>query len=130
MMKRSIFTLILISLYVIVAVAQEGQVQKNDPVGKWIFQLPDAPEGYKSGTIDVGFTGEKYSASMFFTEREYKIPGEKVSFLQDSLLFVMYAEGQEITVSLKLTEPLKMEGKVVYSEGEIPLFLTKESKPD
>lgn len=129
-MKRAVFTIFLISLIVSVTNAQESQVQKNDPVGKWKFQLPDAPEGYKSGTIDVGFTGEKYSASMFFTERDYKIPGEKVSFLQDSLLFVMYAEGQEITVSLKLTEPLKMEGKVVYSEGVIPLFLTKENKAD
>ncbi len=129
-MKKSIITLILNLLFILTAFAQQGQVPKNDPIGRWKFELPDAPEGYKLGRIDVGFVEKKYSATMIFTDNGYIIPGEKVSFLNDSLLFLMYADGQEVNVFLKQTEPLKMEGKVTYNEGEFPLLLIKDITPE
>ena len=85
-------------------------------------------KGYKSGILNVGFTDKKYSASMLFTEYNLKINGEKVSFARDSLLFTMYAEGDEVTILLKMTDHLKMEGKALYSEGELQLSMTKEKK--
>ena len=129
-MKRNIVTLILISLFFIAASAQKVSVQKKDPVGKWKFELLNGPEGYTSGIMNVGFAENKYSATMIFSNGDYQVPGEKVSFVKDSLNFLMYAEGEEITVLLKQTEPLKMEGKILYSEGELILLLTKEKKTE
>lgn len=129
-MKRNIVTLILISLFVVAASAQKVSVQKKDPVGKWKFELLNGPEGYTSGIMNVGFAEKKYSATMIFTNGDYQVPGEKVSFVNDSLNFLMYAEGEEITVLLKQTEPFKMEGKILYSEGELILLLTKEKKTE
>lgn len=127
-MKKMIMAFTTVLLFPVMIFAQ--QVQKKDPVGVWKFDLPSAPEGYKSGTLNVGFADKKYSANMFFPEYSLKIPGEKVSFVKDSLLFTMYAEGQPVTILLKMTEPLKMQGKALYSEGEIPLSMIKEKKPE
>lgn len=129
-MKRNIVTLILIPLFFIAVSAQKVGIPKKDPVGKWKFELINGPEGYSSGIMNVGFAEKKYSATMIFTNGDYQVPGEKVSFVNDSLNFLMYAEGEEITVLLKLTNPQKMEGKIIYSEGELLLILTKEIKAE
>ena len=104
--------------------AQNNQV-KNNPVGTWKFAAPYAPEGYTSGTIIVGFAEEKHTATMSFTGNEYKLPGEKVKAVNDSILFSVYLEGQDIKVLLKMVSDTNMTGKAVYSEGEVPLTLTK-----
>ena len=64
---------------------------------------------------------------MSFTGSEYKLPGENVKTVNDSVLFNIYLEGQDIKVMLKLESESKMTGKAVYSEGEVPLTLTKEA---
>jgi hypothetical protein len=127
-MKRSIIILVLITLFIHASFAQQGKVQKNDPVGKWKFEAPSAPAEYTSGTIEVVFAEKKHSAAMMFTGSDYKIPGENVKVGNDSVLFSVYVDGQMVKVSLKFSEPLKMSGKAVYSEGEVPLLLTKDSK--
>ena len=127
-MNKSFFTLTLISLFFVTLSAQESKGQNNDPVGSWKFDAPYAPEGYTSGNIAVAFAEKKYSATMMFTGSDYKIPGQNVKFMDDTLLFSVYIEGQEVKVALKFAEPLKMAGKAVYSEGEVLLSLTKESK--
>lgn len=127
-MKKILFTIIFSSLLSGFAFSQLPTGQTKDPSGIWKFSIPDAPEGYKSGILNVGFTDKKYSASMLFTEYNLKINGEKVSFVRDSLLFTMYTEGDEVTILLKMTDHLKMEGKALYSEGELQLLMTKEKK--
>lgn len=129
-MKKSIFTLVLISIFAVNAVAQQGKAQKNDPVGTWKFDAPSAPEGYTSGAINVAFAEKKYSANMSFAGGGSKLTGENVKFENDSLLFSVFIEEQEIKVTLKFTEPLKMAGKAVWSDGEASLSLTKGKKTE
>jgi len=62
---------------------------------------------------------------MAFAGSEYKLPGENVKAVNDSILFSIYMEGQDIKVMLKIENETKMSGKAVYSEGEVPLTLTK-----
>jgi hypothetical protein len=126
-MKKIIAAFTAVLLLPVLISAQ--QVQKKDPVGIWKFEVPDAPEGYRSGSLSIALAGKKYSASMFFPEYSIKIPAEKISVVKDSVFFTMYTEGREVNISLKITGPLKMQGKAVHFEGEIPLSLTKESKP-
>jgi len=60
-----------------------------------------------------------------FTGSEFKLPGENVKAVNDSLLFSVYLEGQDIKVMLKIENVTTMTGKAVYSAGEVPLTLTK-----
>ena len=85
-MKRIIPFIIAVVVCISAATAQNPQT-KNNPVGKWKFEAPYAPEGFTTGTIEVGFADKKYSATINFPQTDYKIPGERVRLENDSLLF-------------------------------------------
>ncbi len=108
--------------------AQNSNLQKKDPAGKWKFEAPTAPEGYASGTIIFDLVEGKYTAGTVFTNFDYKFPGEKVKFANDSISFVFNLEGQQIDIRLKIEDPMKMSGKATYSEGTVPIILTKLPK--
>ena len=55
---------------------------------------------------------------------------EKVVVSKDSVLFSIYLEGQDIKVMLKMVSDTNMTGKAIYSEGEVPLALSKVLTPD
>lgn len=123
-MKKGILIILSIIFSLPVLMAQNNQVKIN-PVGTWKFAAPFAPEGYTSGTIVVGFAEKKHTASMSFTGSENILPGEKVTEVNDSVLFSVFLEGQDIKVLLKIVSDTSMTGKAVYSEGEVPLTLSK-----
>jgi hypothetical protein len=124
-MKKKLFVFIVISIFIVSASAQTGSTPKTNPVGTWKFDAPYAPEGYTTGTIVVGFAEQKTTTTMSFTGSEYKLPGENVKTPNDSIMFSIYLEGQDIKVMLKMETETKMSGKAVYSEGEVPLTLNK-----
>jgi hypothetical protein len=124
-MKRIIFIFVVIFVFTLTSIAQQSNGQKNNSVGTWKFEAPYAPEGYTSGTIIVGNEEQKPSATMSFTGNEFKIPGDNVKALKDSILFSVYIQGQDVKVMLKMDTEIKMSGKAVYSEGEVPLTLNK-----
>jgi hypothetical protein len=123
-MKNRILFLMLVSFLCVMAVSAQNTIKSN-PAGTWKFEAPYAPEGYTTGTIVVGFAEQKTTTTMSFTGSEYKLPGENVKTPNDSVLFSIYLEGQDIKVMLKLESETKMTGKAVYSEGEVPLTLNK-----
>jgi hypothetical protein len=125
-MKTRIFTLLIISLFAVCVVSAQTDSKKNNPVGKWKFEAPYAPEGYNLGTIDIAVAQDKYSTTITFEGSDYKIPGENTKVEKDSVAFVVYLEGDNIAISLKAENDTKMTGKAVYSQGEIPLTLTRE----
>lgn len=124
-MKKGILSLVIVFALCVNAMAQNAPVQKKDPVGKWKFEAATAPEGYTSGTMVFSMAENKYSAGLMFTNFEYKFPGEKVKVEGDSVSFIVSLEGQQIEIVLKMESAAKMTGKAVYSEGNIPLVLTK-----
>jgi hypothetical protein len=123
-MKSKILTLMLLSFLSVIAVSGQNSVKLN-PVGTWKFAAPYAPEGYSSGTIIVGFSEQKHTATMAFSGSEYKIPAENVKAVNDSVLFSIFVEGQDVKVMLKIENDTNMSGKAVYSEGEVPLALSR-----
>jgi hypothetical protein len=129
-MKRIVFIFVVIFVFSLTSIAQHSKGQKNNSVGTWKFEAPYAPEGYTSGTIIVGNEEQKPSATMSFTGNEFKIPGENVKALNDSILFTVYIQGQDVKVMLKMDTEIKMSGKAVYSEGEVPLTLNKVAASD
>jgi hypothetical protein len=128
-MIRKILTVLVISFLSVVVVSGQNSAKKTNPVGTWKFEAPYAPEGYTSGTIAVGLDEQKYSTTMVFTGSEYKLTGEKVTVANDSVSFSIYLEGQDIKVMLKIENETKMSGKAIYTEGEVPLTLTKNVDP-
>ena len=128
-MKKVIYLSVLVLLSSAMASAQTNQVKK-DPAGKWLFEAPYAPEGYKAGTIEIVYSENKYHASMAFSVSDNNFPGGNVKFANDTLSFTVFIENQDVAVSLSLTEETKMVGKAVYSEGIVPLTLTREKKKE
>ncbi len=115
--------MLVISFISVLAVsAQNG---KKNPLGSWKFAAPYAPEGYSSGAIVIGNAEQKSTATMSFSGSEYKLPGENVKVNSDSVFFSIFLEGQDIKVSLKIETDTNMSGKAVYSEGEVPLALSR-----
>jgi hypothetical protein len=125
-MKNKILSFLVISFITVLTVSGQNSPKKSSSVCTYKFEAPYAPEGYSSGTISIGFEDKKHTASMSFTGNDYKIPGEKVTVTKDSVLFSVFVEGQDVKVFLKMEDANKMSGKAVYSEGEVPLTLTKE----
>jgi hypothetical protein len=127
-MKR-ITVLVLFIIIGITTISAQNKKSPIDPIGTWKFEAPYAPEGYTSGTIVVGKADQKHTATMAFTGSDYKLSGEKVLVENDTVTFLVALEGQDIKVSLKIENDSKMTGKAVYSEGEVPLTLTKMGDP-
>ncbi len=124
-MKKIIPFIVLLIFCVSAATAQSTK-GKNNPVGKWKFEAPYAPEGYNKGMMEVGFADNKYSTTISFTGSDYKIPGEKVKIENDTLNFSVFLDGTEIPINLKMDGDTKMAGKAVSPDGEIPMTLTRE----
>ncbi len=126
-MKSKILTLLVISFLSVIAVSAQNTNKKAGPVGSWNFEAPYAPQGYQSGTIAVSLADKKYSATMTFNGNTSPLTAEKVSVVNDSLFFSVYVEAQDVSIKLKLEDAAKMTGKAVYTEGEVPLTLTKST---
>lgn len=128
-MKKVILIILFIVFSLPFLTAQNSQEKKN-PVGTWKFEAPYAREGYTSGTIIVCQTDQNYTATISFTGNENKLNGDKVKFEKDTLLFSVYIEGEDVKVLIKIENEAKMSGKAIYSEGEVPLTLTKKLNPE
>ncbi|HLP74625.1 MAG TPA: hypothetical protein VK155_17095 [Bacteroidales bacterium] len=124
-MKNTVISILAIFFLSVITAGAQNKVKFN-PVGKWQFEAPTAPEGYTGGVIVVGMAEKKPTATMSFTGSEYNIPGERVKVSGDSLNFQVYLEGDVITVLMKAEANDKMSGKATYSEGEVPLTATRQ----
>lgn len=107
-------------------ISAQSSKDKKNPVGKWKFEAPYAPEGFTSGIIEFSLAEDKYSTTISFAGSDYLIPGDKTKVEKDSVSFNVLVEGNEVAVTLKPESDVKMTGKAVYFEGEIPLTLTKD----
>jgi hypothetical protein len=128
-MKKIILSILFVIFSLPVVTAQNNQ-EKKDPVGKWKFEAPAAPEGYTSGTIEVGLADKKYSTAMYFTPIDTKYSGDVVKIENDTLIFNVFIDDEDVVVTLKIEDSVKMSGKAVYSGGEVPLALIKVVAPE
>jgi len=116
----------MISLFAICAVSAQTTPKKANPVGKWKFEAPYAPEGYNSGIIEFSLAENKYSTFILMPGSDYKIPGEQTKVENDTVSFFILLDGAQISINLKTESDVKMTGVAVAPDGEIPLTLTKE----
>ncbi len=123
---KKIFPFIMLIIFCSSAGSAQSTNGKIDPVGQWKFDAPYAPEGYTSGTIDFCLEEVKYTASISLTNLDYNLTGEKVRIQNDSLYFFIWIDTDSVSVNLKMNDNSTMTGNAVFSEGVIPLTLTKE----
>ena len=123
---KTLSFIVLMLFFCISGISAQRASSKKEPVGKWKFDAPYAPEGYTKGTIEIGLADSKYSASMSFTDMGYSFPGEKISLRNDSLFFMIWIESTDVNVKLKIEDNTKMTGNAVYYEGTVPLTLTRD----
>jgi hypothetical protein len=128
-MKKTIVVLFCM-VTMVLAVSAQKQKKDNNPVGKWHFEAPYAPEGYTSGALEIALAEDKLSANMSFIGDEYIFPAESMKFANDTLTFTIFVGGEDVAISIKFDEPDKMSGQAVYSGGEVPLGLLREMKKD
>jgi len=129
-MKKTLLLFLFVIYFTQLFTSAQFETSKKDPIGKWIFAAPYAPQGYTAGTIEVGYSEKKYSAIMIFSVGENKFIGDRVRFENDTLYFNVFIEGQDVAVKLKYEDETKMTGKAIYTEGIVPLLLTKDLKKE
>lgn len=127
MKKSLLLSTLLVSVFCLVSSAQTQANQKKDPVGRWKFDVPAAPEGYQTGTIVIGIAEGKHTAGVIFSNFDYKFPGEKVKCINDSVSFAINLEGQYVEIKLKMESPVRMSGSALSPDGPIPVVLNKEA---
>jgi hypothetical protein len=124
-MKIRIFSIALISLFILCSVQAQTNSKKTSFSGTWKFEAPMAPEEYSSGKINVGLADKKYSVIITFSEGGYKIAGEQVKFENDTLSCTVFIEGEGVKVNLRAENGTKMTGTADYSQGQIPITMTR-----
>ncbi|MCK7536093.1 MAG: hypothetical protein MZV63_36460 [Marinilabiliales bacterium] len=92
-MKSKFLAILVISMISVITLnGQAAAPNKLNPVGQWSYAAPYAPEGYQSGTVEIGLTDGKYTASFSVTGSDYKMPAEKVKFENDVVSFIVMIE--------------------------------------
>lgn len=117
----------MLSVFFTVTALPFNGIQNNNPVGDWKFSVTDSPDPYYSiGTLYILSSENKYSVAILFSRSNYEIIGQKVKFENNTLTFTTYIQGEQVVVTGKMTGPDKIDGKAVYSQGEVKVTLTKE----
>jgi hypothetical protein len=113
-------TIKILMLVVLAASFTSVNAQKKvDPVGTWSYEADQAPYEYSSGDIVVSKEGKDLKVEIQLGEY-YKIKGEKVIYDSNELSFVVYIEGESISIKATM-EKESFEGTASYSDGTIPI---------
>jgi hypothetical protein len=114
-------TALLLLLFAILSVLPQSiyAAKKFNPVGKWEFNVPDAPYGYNNGKFEVKIIDDLYSVSINFDGMDYKFEGEMVFFDNDKFSFNLYLEGVDVYMAFTFSDKDKMRGVATYTEGEL-----------
>jgi hypothetical protein len=126
-MKRTIFITIIVLMGINNITAQTSSFKK-DPIGKWIFEAPYAPQGYTNGVVEISKKEKLFYATMAFGGAENKFTGDRFKFENDTISFHVYIENQDVSLTFTFLNESKMAGKAVYTEGVVPFSMSREIK--
>lgn len=126
MKKKILFPVLTLMIFSALSANYSGK--KNNPVGKWYFEVQNAPQAYASGTVEVNRIKKKHSVIMMFNGSDNKYQGTNVKFEKNTLTFNVYIAEQDVAITLKLESEQKMTGKAITSQDEVPMTLTKNHK--
>jgi hypothetical protein len=102
--------------------------KKNNPAGKWNFEIQNAPQAYSTGTIEITRVKRKYHATIMFAGSENKFEGTKVSFEKNNLLINFNIRENDVAINLMFVNEKMMTGKASTPQDEATLTLTRDIK--
>jgi hypothetical protein len=113
--------------FMFLAISKPALAQVNKSIiGVWNFQCPSAPEGFNSGNIDI----RKDSVFTTFISSTYKFPSLWAKTKNDSLIYNVDINGEEVLYSLKIEKNDTLNGYASTSYGVSSLILTRKSNSD
>jgi len=96
-------------------------------LGTWSYKVDDAPFGFQSGKVI--FYKEQDSVKAKIKVYGLSIPAKDLKIDGDEISMIVPIEHEETSIKLKRDEQ-KFIGNVVFSDGLMPIVLTKKGKKD
>ncbi|MDD4107320.1 MAG: hypothetical protein PHH93_01220 [Prolixibacteraceae bacterium] len=121
-MKKIIICALLTMLYS-AATHASAYVNLNEIVGKWRYELPDAPEGYQNGIIDITVKNDTLLGEIHFSE-ENRVSLKDIVYEENTLTCGVYVEYEYIKVKIVI-KGNKMEGAVNTPDGVMVFTASK-----
>jgi hypothetical protein len=97
--------------------------KKNPLIGEWVYEVSDAPDAYKTGTLVFS---EKEGELICAIKLEAgELPASNLKVEDDKITFVSYVEGSPVNVMLTLDKD-KLIGTVESPEGPKEITAVKK----
>jgi hypothetical protein len=106
--------LLFCSLLVINTLHAEAKNKKSPLIGEWVYEVSDAPDAYKNGTLVFS---EKEGVMVCAIKLEAgELPASNLKVDNNKITFISYVEGSPVSVELTLNKD-KLTGTVESPEG-------------
>lgn len=109
-----VFILLLYSMVVFSTSQAEAKNKKSPLIGEWVYEVSEAPDAYKTGTIVFSEKEGEMICAIKLEAGELLTTNLKVE--DDKVSFVSYVEGSPVNVVLTLDKD-KLTGTVDSPEG-------------
>ena len=96
---------------------------KNVAVGKWKYEVAQAPYGYNKGVLEIKEVNEKLTGELSFISGE-DLKLQKLTMRNDTIWANIYVESENVEIIAKINKS-KMKGSVNTSMGVIGLEADK-----
>lgn len=117
--------LLLCSVFMFSAFQVDAKDKKNPFLGEWTYEVSDAPDEYKTGTIVFS---EKEGETVCVIKLEAgELPASNLKIENDKVTFVSYVEGSPVNVELTL-EKDQLSGTVESPEGPKEITAVKKQQ--
>lgn len=109
-----LLTLLVCSLLVVNTFQARAKDNQNPLIGEWIYEVSDAPEEYKTGTLIFSEKDGEIVCAIKLEAGE--LPASNLKVENDKITFVSYVQGSPVNVVLTLDKD-KLTGTVDSPEG-------------
>ena len=104
-------------LFTTVCVFGVSAQDKNKPVGKWKYEVEQAPYGYNKGTLEIKKQKEALMGELNFSSGN-GVKLQKLTMRNDTIWANAYVDSEYIEIVAKISNS-KMEGLVDTSMGKM-----------
>lgn len=100
-----------------------GAQNKKTAVGKWKYEVPQAPYGYNTGVIEIKETKDALTGAVNFGSGQ-DVKMNKLTMRNDTIWANLYVDSENVDIVAKISKS-KMSGSVHTSMGIIALEADK-----
>ncbi|HLN75003.1 MAG TPA: hypothetical protein VK205_17045 [Prolixibacteraceae bacterium] len=123
-MKTTLLILLLLCSVLVFNTFQADAKNKKSPlIGEWVYEVSDAPDAYKTGTLVFSEKEGKIVCAIKLEAGE--LPASNLKVEDDKVTFVSYVEGSPVNVVLTLDKD-KLTGTVDSPEGPKDITAVKK----